>query len=89
MQIPEAYVAQFREIVFKFKPGMVPDEDFLIYLSLIGFGAYLDLGQLQFQLTKRDLEFLAGMRLRLAERAMGEDLVTMDEIIDAIDNPGE
>lgn len=80
MPIPETYVARFREITRRLKPVTVSDEDYALYLTLLGFSAYLEIGECS--LPEEDVAFLNGMGSRLASRAVGSDLLTIEEVLD-------
>ncbi|MSS70679.1 MAG: hypothetical protein EXS64_04230 [Candidatus Latescibacteria bacterium] len=78
--MPETYVARFQEITHRFKPVTVADEDYALYLALLGFSAYLKVGECT--LPEEDVAFLSGMGSRLASRALGSDLLTIEEVLD-------
>ena len=80
MEMPDSYTVRFRQIIAKCRPGMVSDEDYLLFLALIGFIEYLNLGE--HSLPEEEADYLEGLRYCVAARALGSDLITMDELLD-------
>ena len=80
MEMPDGYTDRFKQIITDHKPGMVSDEDYLLFLALVGFIDYLNLGE--HSVTEEEAAYLTGLRYRLAARALGADLVTMEELLD-------